>query len=198
VQGTSVKTSSATTCDGTKGCSLMANGDAVTVVGTQQSDGSVLASKITNATPPPASVTLTGTVSNFSGAGSCPAATLTVQGKTVKGSSSTTFDGTKGCTAMANGDSVTVVGATQADGSLLAAKITNTTSAPIFGTIAGLTGTCPAVSMTLSGTPVKTTSATTFTNGACTDLKNGSGVYAVGTKQSDGTLLASQIYFPKG
>jgi len=44
---------------------------------------------------------------------------------------------------------------------------------------------------------VKTTSATTFSNGACGDLKNGGGVYAIGVKQSDGTLLASQIYFPK-
>jgi hypothetical protein len=196
VQGTAVKTSSSTTCDGTKGCSLMANGDSVTVAGTTQSDGSVLASKITNATAPPAPVTLTGTVSGLGG--TCPAVTLTVQSTTVKGTSATTFDGTKGCSSLANGDSVTVVGTKQSDGSVVASKLTNATDPPIYGTIANLAGTCPAVTMSLSGTVVKTTSATTFTNGACADLKNGGGLYAVGTKQSDGSVLASQIYFPKG
>jgi hypothetical protein len=195
VQGTAVKTSSSTTCDGTKGCSEMANGDSVTVVGTTQSDGSMTASKVTNATPPPAPVTLTGTVSNFGG--TWPTLTFTVQGTSVRTSSSTTCDGTKGCSLMANGDSVTVVGTKQSDGSVVATKVTNATTAPISGTVASLTGTCPAVTLSLSSTVVKTTSATTFTNGACTDLKNGSSVYAVGVKQTDGSVAASLIYFAK-
>jgi len=106
------------------------------VAGTPQSDGSVLASRITNATAAPASLTLSGAVSNFSGSSGCPAVTLTVQGKTVKTSSATTFGGTKGCTAMANGDSVTVVGVAQSDGSVAASKVTNATDPPIYGTIA--------------------------------------------------------------
>ena len=269
VQGTAVKTSSSTTCDGTKGCSEMGNGDSVTVAGTKQSDGTLLASKITNTTAPPAdvyvngaiagltgvcpivsmtlsgtpvkttsattfngractalkngdviyaagpkqadgsilanrtfytepTVTLTGTVSNFGGA--WPALTFTVQGTAVKTSSSTTCDGTKGCSIMANGDSVTVVGTKQSDGTVVASKVTNATAPPpadvtLNGVIAGLAGTCPALTMTVAGSAVKTTTSTVFTSKGCTELKNGDTVYAIGPKQSDGTVLASKIYF---
>jgi len=274
VEGTSVKTNSATTFDGTKGCSVIANGDSVTVVGTKQSDGSVLASKVTNATAPPPppqdtyangpivgltgtcpaisfslsgtpvktnaattfngracaelkngdviyaagpkqsdgsilanrtfytapTVTLSGTVSNFGGA--WPALTFTVQGKAVKTSSATTCDGTKGCSLMANGDSVTVVGTEQSDGSVLASKVTNATAPPptdttLNGVIAGLGGTCPALVLTVGGGAAKTNAATVFTNKTCAELKNGDTVYAIGPKQSDGSVLASKVYFVK-
>jgi hypothetical protein len=103
---------------------------------------------------------------------------------------------------MANGDSVTVVGTKQSDGSVVASKVTNATAPPpadvtLNGAIAGLAGTCPALMMTVAGGAVKTTTSTVFTNKVCTELKNGDTVYAIGPKQSDGTLLASKIYFAK-
>ena len=63
------------------------------------------------------------------------------------------------------------------------------------GVLSGLGGTCPALSMSVAGTAVKTNSATVFNARACAELKSGDTVYAIGPKQSDGSVLASKVYY---
>src|SRR5260221_178995 len=197
VAGTAVKTNSATVFNA-KACGELKNGDTVYAIGPKQSDGGVLASKISYVAPtPPPDVTVTGAVSGF--AGTCPSVSMTVGGTVVKTNSSTTYSG-KGCSVLQNGDAVSAVGAKQSDGSLLATKITYTgPPAPVDvtlnGALSGRGGTCPALAMSVGGTAGKTNSASVFSGKECGELKNGDTVYAIGPKQSDGSVLASKIYY---
>jgi hypothetical protein len=61
------------------------------------------------------------------------------------------------------------------------------------GTIAGLSGTCPSISFTVSGSSVTTGPKTEFDDGACSTLKNGSTVEVKGTRQANGSVLASEV-----
>jgi hypothetical protein len=198
VSGTLVKASTATTFSGTKGCSGLQNGDAVSVVGTQQSDGSLLASKISYTGPAPVTdTTLNGPVVGLTG--TCPALTLSVAGTPVKTNSATVFNN-RACAELGNGDTVYALGPKQSDGSVLASRIyyvaPTAVEVTVSGTISGFTGTCLSVSLTVSGTLVKTNSATTFSGTkGCSLLQNGDAVTAVGTKQSDGSVLATRITY---
>ena len=210
VSGTLVKASSATTFSGTKGCSRLQNGDAVSVAGTKQTDGSLLALRIVYTEPTPvADTTLNGPVVGLTG--TCPALAMSVAGTPVKTSAATVFT-YRACAELRSGDTVYAVGPKQSDGSVLASKVYYVTPTPappptptpsptpapdvtLNGTIATLGGTCPALSLSVAGTPVKTNSATLFNNKACAELKIGDTVYAIGPKQSDGSVLASKIYY---
>ncbi len=61
------------------------------------------------------------------------------------------------------------------------------------GTISGLSGACPALSMTVAGKSVASSSSTAFVNGLCGDLKNGSTVEVEGNVGAGGKVTASQI-----
>jgi hypothetical protein len=61
------------------------------------------------------------------------------------------------------------------------------------GTIGGITGACPSLSMSFSGNYVRTNSSTTFSGKSCGDLKTGVAITVVGTRQSDNTVLATSI-----
>jgi hypothetical protein len=70
---------------------------------------------------------VTGTIFEFSGAASCPAATFKVGpvlslAKAVTVSATTTFSGVT-CATLANGASVEVEGTAQPDGSIVAASV---------------------------------------------------------------------------
>lgn len=73
------------------------------------------------APPPPQTVSLSGTISGFSGA--CPAISFTVSSTSVFAISSTAYSGGK-CSDLKNGKNVTVTGTVQADGRVLATLIT--------------------------------------------------------------------------
>ena len=197
VDGTVVKTNSSTTYSG-KGCTVLQNGDAVSAVGARQSDGSLLATKITYTGPPaPVDVTLNGALSGLGG--TCPSLSMSVAGMAVKTNSATVFNA-RACAELRNGDTVYAIGPKQSDGSVLASKIYYVAPAPapevtVTGSVAGFSGTCPSVSMTVDGTVVKTSSSTTYSGKGCTVLQNGDAVSAVGAKQSDGSLLATKITY---
>jgi hypothetical protein len=55
------------------------------------------------------------------------------------------------------------------------------------------TGTCPALTLTVGTATVKTTAATAFHDVVCGALPVGTVIEAKGSKQSDGSLLASRI-----
>ena len=61
------------------------------------------------------------------------------------------------------------------------------------GAIAGLSGQCPSINFTIAGSPVSTTAATTFDDGACSVLKNGDQVEVEGVRQANNVVMASRV-----
>ena len=124
VGDTSVTTNASTTFTDKK-CADIAGGDKAEVVGTKQSDNTVLATTVDAKAPPPppapTPVTLSGPVSAVGG--TCPALTLKVDGTTyVTTTSATTFSG-KICGEIKTGDKVEVTGTKGSDGVVLATKV---------------------------------------------------------------------------
>src|SRR5262249_15706436 len=142
---------------------------------------------------------LTGTASSF---------TFTVNGKTVKGNSSTIFtsgddanvsDHGSSSTAtfadLKNGVTVEVKGTTNTDGSIQAQQSqieeaeNEQEEVELRGTLGAVTGACPAISSTVSSTKF-TTSASTRFDDPCSSFASGSSVEVQGTKNADGSLKA--------
>ncbi|HEY3157774.1 MAG TPA: DUF5666 domain-containing protein [Vicinamibacterales bacterium] len=134
--------------------------------------------------------------------GTCPAVTFMVGTRKVTTNSATSFrDGT--CAdATANGATVEVKGTKQTDGSILATRVELKKKAPaptpttvtLTGFISGSTGTCPAVTFTVQSTKVTVNSSTTFPSTTCADAtKNDANVTVTGTKQADGSVVATSI-----
>ena len=182
-------------------CSALANSMSVEVKGTMQSTGSVLATRVEakNAAAA-ANVELKGAMSGKTGA--CPALTFTVSSTTVVTDASTKFEDTT-CAALANGMVVEVKGTRQANGSVLAMKVEadDELAAPpaagaqveLKGAISGKGGTCPALTFTVSSMSVVTNASTQFKDVACASLANGMAVEVKGTKQSNGSVLATRV-----
>jgi hypothetical protein len=143
---------------------------------------------------------LRGTVSAFSGAATCPAATFTIGTTKVTTSATTVFDDVS-CATLANGAIVEVDGTTQADGSILATKVEGEAGPDeVEGMIFALAGTasCPALTFKVgstlaTATTVNTNASTTFNGVACTALADGARVEVEGTKQADGSITAASI-----
>jgi hypothetical protein len=132
--------------------------------------------------------------------GTCPAVTFMVGSKKVTTNSATSFKDGSCADATANGATVDVKGTRQSDGSILATRVElqkkapATTTVTLSGVISGSTGTCPAVTFTVQSTKVTTNSSTTFPSTTCADAtKNGADVKVTGTKQSDGSVLATSV-----
>jgi Domain of unknown function (DUF5666) len=186
-------------------CTELKNGDTVYAIGPKQSDNTVLASKIYYVAPPapapaPAptptpDVTLNGAIASLGG--TCPALSMSVAGTLVKTGAATVFN-VKACADLKNGDTIYAIGPRQSDNSVLASKIYYVAPTPppvtVTGAIAGVGGSCPALSLTVNGMAVKTNSATAFSGKACSQIKSGDAGQAIGPKQADGTVLAEKLY----
>ena len=71
---------------------------------------------------------------------------------------------------------------------------TTPTPVTVTGTVSASTGTCPAVTFTVQSTKVTVNSATTYPQTSCADAtKNTASVKVTGTKQSDGSVLATSV-----
>ncbi len=193
---TIVHTTGATTFGGGS-CADVRNGGSAGIAGTKQSDGSVIASYVSVSVPPPtvATVTAIGTVSSLSG--TCPSIAFSVNGATVRTNSSSKFNG-KSCGQIANGDSIGVAGTKQADGSILATQVeTAAVVVPVTvsfsGAVASLSGVCPSLVLTVSGTVVATSVSTTFGGKSCSAIAAGDIVGGSGTRQNDGSVLATSL-----
>ncbi len=66
----------------------------------------------------------------------------------------------------------------------------------LTGTVASLSGTCPALTFMMGTTTVITTASTKFEDLTCATLANGAQLEVTGTKQTNGTVLASAIEKP--
>ena len=140
-------------------------------------------------------VELNGPVASLNGSG-CPAVSFSVQGTRVTTNSTTVFDDIT-CATLANGVQVEVEGPRQADGSVLASRVegqdTNNREQRMEGVLSARTGTCPAITFTVLGTRVTTTSATRFKDTSCTNVVDGRRVEVRGQRQTDGSILASRV-----
>jgi hypothetical protein len=66
------------------------------------------------------------------------------------------------------------------------------------GVVSGSTGTCPAVTFMVGTKKITTDSSTSFRHGTCADATtNGAMVEVKGTKQSDGSILATRVELEK-
>jgi hypothetical protein len=113
-----VRTTAATVFDDVL-CAALANGAVVTVTGTTQADGSVLATKVEAQSGPNE---VKGLISELTGTASCPALTFKVGTTTVTTSAATAFSEVT-CAGLLNGTRVEVEGTLQANGSIAAASL---------------------------------------------------------------------------
>jgi Domain of unknown function (DUF5666) len=182
------------------------NGSRVEVKG-QQRDGFVFAARIhingttddPNNPPQDTSASIEGVLKAMSGA--APTFVLTVDATTVRTSSSTTVKRRgdfQTLDTLRVGQTLHVVGTRKSDGSIDARLIEIDDDAvggevEIEGSVGGLQGTCPAVSFGINGFSITTNASTTFDGQACTAIKNGDKVKVNGTKQSNGSVLATRV-----
>ena len=122
--GTTEVTTSATTTFDDVTCATLVNGAIVEVGGARQAYGSIVATRVEAEAGPDE---VTGTVFEFSGAASCPAATFKVGpvlslATTVTLTPTTTFAGVT-CATIVNGAMVEIEGTKQANGSITAANV---------------------------------------------------------------------------
>jgi len=62
-----------------------------------------------------------------------------------------------------------------------------------MGAVSGVTGTCPALSLTIDGKAVVTDDKTTFDGGTCEGLKTATQAAAGGVRQTNGSILAQRV-----
>ena len=142
---------------------------------------------------------ITGTISGL--AGTCPAISFALEGKTMKTNASTAF-ADRACSALANGQRVTVTGASQSDNSVLAMKVvpiaavTTPTTITVAGTVKTLSGACPAVIFKLESKTIVTSATTTFGDGGCAAVKNDWRVEISGVANTDTSIVASKVSTP--
>jgi len=140
-------------------------------------------------------VTVKGAITGLGG--TCPTLTFTLDGKTIKTSTATSYSG-GGCADVKNDAKIAVAGTAQADGSILAAQVrigttTSSSQVKVDGTVSGLGGTCPTLTFTLDGKTIKTSAATSYSGGTCADVKNDAKIAVAGAAQADGSILAAQV-----
>jgi len=174
--------------------SNLKTGDQVTVVGTKQAEGSILAGKIEVVPAVPVPAKVSGTITSINGQ------TLTVGAGKVTVNAQTVIV-SKGITvafaSLKVGDQITAVGTMQTDGSILAAKIEVTLPRVIPDSIQGAITSIGNSTFVVAGTTVVVNSQTVIVSKgkvmSFSDLKVGMQVAAVGTKQSGGSILAAKI-----
>ena len=182
------------------------DGERVEVKG-QQRDGFVYAVRIhingtddDDPTPPEdTSASIHGTLKTIGGA--IPTLVLTVDTTTVRTSSSTSVKRRgdfQTLDALKVGQSLHVIGTRRADGSLDARLIEIDDDAEggefeIEGSMGGLKGTCPSLTFGVNGFSIVTNASTIFDGTACGDFKNGNKVQVKGTKQANGSVLATRV-----
>ncbi len=178
-------------------CSDLQNGDRVELKGQRRADSSILASQVKSEDSEDSrdddstrnTVGIEGLIAGFT---ACPTPTFRVGTVTVFTNASTKFEGGT-CTSLSNGVSVEVQGVRQTDGRLLAQTI-EVKPLEVKGTVAGKTGTCPAITFRVNATTTVVTTATTrFKDVACTGVVDGRKVQVNGSLQADGRILATSV-----
>jgi hypothetical protein len=63
----------------------------------------------------------------------------------------------------------------------------------VEGAVSGLSGSCPSLSMAVSGQSVSTDSSTRFKHGSCSDIRNGMTVKVKGQRIGSGPIRADEV-----
>lgn len=138
-----------------------------------------------------------GTVASVTG--TCPAITIALVGGggTVVTSATSTFDPAAGCSTVAAGTVIEARGTRNTGGQLLATSVKvrqaesgHGKKVSGEGTAGHVTGACPTLSMIVAGTHVNTTASTTFENGGCGSVREGTKLVVTGDAQTDGSVTA--------
>jgi len=87
------------------------------------------------------------------------------------------------------------IGPKNANGAIVAdhVKIAPPPPPAVSGAVTALSGTCPTLTFTLSGTTVHTTDKTVFEGGTCADVKEGVRAGATGAKDANGAITADRV-----
>ena len=97
---------------------------------------------------------------------------------------------------LAIGDIVSVTG-TLSKGTITATAITVDATVPATvsfeGRVEAVSGTCPALTFAVADTTVTTAASTVLSGGTCAQIVNGVSARVTGTRQSDGSVNATQI-----
>lgn len=149
--------------------------------------------------------------------GSCPAATITIRNVPVTLTATTTFASPLSCATLTAGTVVRVMGVLTVSDTGFAVTATHigvsatpsggSTPPPTGGstppggskkergegTIGAITGSCPTLTLIITGTRVQTTAATQFVNGSCESLRPGTKVKIEGGLNPGGTATAESI-----
>jgi hypothetical protein len=192
--GTVVTTNSSTIFSPDGSCALIAAGARIRVRGTRTSPTAILASRVDlRDNGGRKKVAGEGTVASLKG--TCPTLEMVVHGVRVTTDSSTTFENGE-CGNLRAGTKVVVEGDSASD-RVLATKIRivdQPGGKPVEGegNVGGVKGTCPTLTMVVSGYPVMTTSTTTFKDGTCESIRPGSRISVKGTFDG-GSVLATEV-----
>ena len=124
--------------------------------------------------------------------GSCPTLTLVITGTRVSTTATTEYVNGS-CESLRPGTKVTIDGELRPGGTAIAERIEirGTPGRPVSGDgrVEAVAGTCPDLTLTVRGVTVVTSSSTTFTGGACEDLRRGSHIDVTG--DYDGTEVTA-------
>ena len=173
-------------------CADVFNGLTVEVEGTIQADGTVRARRVT-IDGRDLEFEAKGVIAGLTGA--CPSLVFTIGGRTVTTGATTQFK-SAGCDGVMNGVTAEVAGVIQPDGTVRATRVDVDKAQVEFeasGAVTGLAGTCPSLVFTIGSRTVKTDASTQFKGGACSEVANGDQVEVKGTKQADGSVLATRV-----
>src|SRR5439155_341120 len=128
--------------------------------GSAATEGAAAAARTVSVPKPETQIVLTDIISGLAGA--CPSLTFTVAGTAVVTSAATTYASSGACADVKNGDKRGVAGTMQ-EGKLAATYVSGaiSTDVTVTGAASGVTGTCPALTLTIGSKTVLTTSSTT-------------------------------------
>jgi hypothetical protein len=205
------KTSILGSSNAVKAFADLKNGTTVEVKGVQR-EGFVQASriKIEGAEtephdPPGVEAELTGAISALSGTAS--SFQFNLGSRVVKGDGKTSILGSSNAVKtfadLKNGTTVEVKGV-QREGFVQASRIKIEgaenephdplgVEAEVEGMLGAVSGKCPAISSSVSGTPFTASAATEFEGAACEAFKSGDKVQVKGTKKADGSISATRL-----
>ena len=191
--GVTATATGTTTFSPAASCGIIVVGSTVSVTGTRAgtNTGAITATQVQVTGTPLEGETRVSTVT-----GTCPNLTMALEaGVTAITSSTTTFS--PACSNIAAGSRVHVRGYQNSLGQFVLSEVRLLTEVRrrVGGeaTVQAISGTCPAVSMTVAGVRVTTNSSTEFLNGACSTIRVSTKVHVEGYQESDGSVTATSV-----
>jgi hypothetical protein len=195
VGSTPVQGDAATIFDAGSQFNELGSGLIIAVTGVQRT-GFVYATRL-NITSPPTS--FTGRI--ISKSGTPPQLVVIVTTQTIMVTALTDVrrkGDPQNASTIATGQTIDVTGRVMADGTVVASMVNILTDAPggtfsMTGAVSAVSGTCPAIQLTVSSYTINANSSTAFSGASCVGLLAGDKVEVTGIVQQDFSITASSI-----